>query len=123
LTADSGNDETTNRTMALSLNIRDLAILHAAYMPYIRHGGMFIPTNRTHTLGEEMFMLIALPGESVRLPVAGKVVWITPPGAQGNKAQGVGVQFRDDETGRRAKDRIEGLLASYGKTHQTTHTM
>ncbi len=111
------------RTTALSLNIKDLAILHAAYMPYIRHGGMFIPTNKPYRLGDEIFMLIALPGDAARLPVAGKVVWVTPPGAQGNKAHGVGVQFKEDDTGRQAKDRIEALLAGYGKANQPTHTM
>lgn len=111
------------RTTALSLNIKDLAILHAAYMPYIRQGGIFIPTNKPYRLGDEIFMLIALPGDSNKIPVAGKVVWITPPGAQGNKAHGVGVQFKDDESGHQAKENIEALLAGYGKASQPTHTM
>lgn len=111
------------RTTALSLNIKDLAILHAAYMPYIRHGGIFIPTNKPYGLGDEIFMLIALPGDATKFPVAGKVVWITPPGSQGNKAIGVGVQFKDDESGQLAKAKMETLLAGYAKASQPTHTM
>lgn len=114
---------TGTRSRALSLNIRDLAILHAAYMPYIKGGGIFIPTTKPYDLGDEIFMLIALPGDPSRLPVAGTVIWITPPGAQGNKASGVGVQFLDDETGKLARDRIEALLAGYGRANQPTHTM
>ncbi len=111
------------RTTALSLNIKDLAILHAAFMPYIRHGGIFIPTNKPYRLGDEIFMLIALPGDPTKLPVAGKVVWITPRGSQGNKAHGIGVQFKEDESGQLAKTKMEGLLAGYAKANQPTHTM
>ncbi|MBI1396911.1 MAG: pilus assembly protein PilZ [Betaproteobacteria bacterium] len=111
------------RTTALSLNIKDLSILHAAFMPYVKHGGIFIPTNKPYVLGDEIFMLIALPGDAAKIPVAGRVVWITPPGAQGNKAHGVGVQFKDDDSGRQARQKIEALLAGYGKANQPTHTM
>lgn len=115
--------EPAGRTTALSLNIKDLSILHAAYMPFVRFGGIFIPTNKPYRLGDEIFMLIALPGDATKLPVAGKVIWITPVGAQGNKAHGVGVQFKDDESGQTVKNRIEALLASQAKSNQPTHTM
>jgi len=111
------------RTSALSLNIKELAVLYAAYMPFLRGGGLFIPTNKTYRLGDEVFMFISLPGEETRLPAAGHVVWLTPPGAQGNKAPGIGVQFKDDETGRHARARIETLLAGFPKTTQPTHTL
>lgn len=111
------------RTTALSLNIKDLTILHAAYMGYVRGGGMFIPTNRPYKLGDEIFLLISLMGDASRIPVAGKVVWITPAGSQGSKVQGVGVQFKDDEGGKLARTRIEALLAGQGKSARPTHTM
>lgn len=111
------------RTTALSLNIKDLSVLHSAYMPYVKGGGIFIPTSKAYRLGDEIFMLIVLPGDAARLPVAGRVVWITPAGAQGNKMQGVGVQFKDDEGGQTVKNRIETLLASSGKSTLPTHTM
>ena len=64
-------------------------------MPFLKGGGIFIPTNRRYTLGDEVFLLLSLPEDKDRLPVAGKVVWITPPGSQGNRAAGIGVQFSD----------------------------
>lgn len=115
--------EHSPRTTALSLNIKDASVLHSAYMPYVKGGGIFIPTSKTYGLGDEIFMLIVLPGDTARLPVAGKVIWVTPAGAQGNKMQGVGVQFRDDESGQTAKARIETLLAAQAKTNLPTHTM
>lgn len=45
-----------------------------------------------------------------KLPIAGTVVWITPPGAQNSKAQGIGVHFKSDESGVEAKRKIEALL-------------
>lgn len=111
------------RTTALSLNIKELAILHAAYMGFAKGGGMFIPTTKPYKVGDEIFMLISLMSDPNKIPVAGTVVWVTPAGAQGNKVQGVGVQFKDDEGGQQARVRIEALLAAHSKSTRPTHTM
>ena len=72
----------------LSLNIKDKAVLYAAYMPFIKEGGLFIPTAKHYDLGDEVFMLLSLMDEKEKIPVAGKIIWITPKGAQGNRAAG-----------------------------------
>jgi type IV pilus assembly protein PilZ len=54
--------------------------------------------------------------------VAGQVVWITPPNCQGNKAQGIGVQFSEDESGQAAKRRIESILGGVLQSTRSTHT-
>lgn len=105
----------------LSLTIKDKSVLYAAYMPFIRNGGMFIPTQKPYQMGDEVFMLLKLLDEPEKVPVAGKVVWITPKGAQGNKVAGVGVQFSGDDT--LARDKIETLLAGAVKSDRPTHTM
>lgn len=104
----------------LSLTIKDKAVLYAAYMPFLRDGGLFIPTAKTYQLGDEVFMLLKLMDEAEKIPVAGKVVWITPKGAQGNKVAGVGVQFTGDS---QARDKIETLLAGALKSTRPTHTL
>ena len=48
------------RPGVLSLNIREKAALYAAYMPFLKGGGIFIPTSRQYALGEEVFMLLSL---------------------------------------------------------------
>lgn len=68
----------------LSLTIKDRTVLYAAYMPFLRNGGLFIPTNKRFTLGEEVFVLLALMDEAEKIPITGTVVWVTPKGAQGN---------------------------------------
>ena len=106
----------------LSLTIRDKSALYAAYMPFIKGGGLFIPTKKSYQLGEEVFMLLTLMDETEKIPVAGKIVWITPPGAQGNRAAGIGVQFSDQDDGV-ARNKIEGYLAGALQSDRPTHTM
>jgi type IV pilus assembly protein PilZ len=100
-----------SRPGALSLNIREKSILYAAYMPFLKRCGIFNPTTKHCRLGDEIFMLIALMGDANKIPAAGKVVWITPAGSHGSKAQGIGVQFSDDEVGPTARIKIESSCA------------
>ena len=106
----------------LSLSIKDKASLYAAYMPYVVNGGLFIPTTKKYSLGDEVFMLLTLMDDSERLPVAGKIIWITPQGAQGNRSAGVGVQFSPQDKGA-TRNKIETHLAGAMKSDRITHTM
>ncbi|ALI09044.1 MULTISPECIES: PilZ domain-containing protein [Pseudomonas] len=109
------------RNGILSLTIKDKSVLYAAYMPFIKNGGLFIPTNKHYRLGDEVFMLLSLMDEAEKIPVAGKVIWLTPKGAQGNRAAGVGVQFNDGDNS--ARNQIETHLAGSLKSDRPTHTM
>src|ERR1700674_5048893 len=114
---------TVSRPGVLSLNIREKAALYAAYMPFLKGGGIFIPTNRAYQLGEEVFMLLSLMDDPQRIAVQGRVVWITPEGVQGNRTQGIGVQFTQDETGGSARATLAKLLAESLASNRPTHTM
>lgn len=109
------------RNGILSLTIRDKSVLYAAYMPFIANGGLFIPTNKNYNLGDEVFMLLSLMDEPEKIPVAGKVIWITPRGAQGNRASGIGVQFSGEDD--IANKKIENYLAGSLESDRPTHTM
>lgn len=106
----------------LSLTIRDKSALYAAYMPFIKNGGLFIPTNKAYNLGDEVFMLLTLMDEKEKMPIAGQVVWITPKGAQGNRTAGIGVQFSALDKGQ-TRNKIENHLAAALKSERQTHTM
>jgi type IV pilus assembly protein PilZ len=109
------------RNGILSLAIKDKAALYAAYMPFVRNGGLFIRTKKDYQLGDEVFMLLNLMEEAEKIPVAGTVVWITPKGAQGSRVAGIGVQFNDQDDIARAK--IETYLAGSLQSDRHTHTM
>jgi type IV pilus assembly protein PilZ len=106
----------------LSLSIKDKVSLYAAYMPYVQNGGLFIPTNKSYSLGDDVFMLLSLMDDGERLPVAGKIIWMTPKGAQGNRAHGIGVQFSQQDKGA-TRGKIETHLAGALKSDRITHTM
>src|SRR5712672_2635756 len=109
----------------LTLTIKDKSALYLAYMPFVRNGGLFIPTNSNYRLGDEVFMLLNLMGEDEKLPVAGRVIWVTPKGAQGNQGKrtaGIGVQFSEQDRGQTQK-KIETYLAGALSGDKATHTM
>ena len=107
----------------LSLVVKDKPSLYSAYMPFVKNGGVFVPTPKRYFLGDEVFLLLTLPDSSERLPIAGKVVWVTPTGAQGNRTAGIGVQFPEGADGDAVKNRIETLLAGQVNAEKPTHTM
>ncbi len=120
----TANDVTGQvRPGVLSLSIKEKSALFAAYMPFVKGGGLFIPTTKSYKMGEEVFMLLTLMEDPVKLPVSGKVVWVTPTGAHGSRTQGVGVQFAFNESGKAAQHKIEGLLGGSLKSVRPTHTM
>jgi len=114
--------EAPARQGILSLSIKDKNALYAAYMPYVINGGLFIPTNREYKMGEEVFMLLSLMEETERIPIAGKIIWKTPPGSEGYRATGIGVQFSDQDGGG-ARNKIENYLAGALESARSTHTM
>jgi len=109
------------RNGILSLTIKDKAVLYAAFMPFVKNGGLFIPTNKKYKLGAEVFILLSLMEELEKLPIAGKVVWITPKGAQGSRAAGIGIQFNnEDDT---VLKKIETYLAGALESDRPTYTL
>lgn len=121
--SEDGKRPVGGRAGMLSLAIKERTALYAAYMPYIKGGGLFIPTNRPYQMGDQVYMLITLMEDTTKMPISGKVVWITPGGAQGNRQQGIGVQFDDNEGGSMVRQKIEGVLGNAMKSTRNTHTM
>lgn len=116
--------QTLSRPGVLSLTIKEKSALYAAYMPYLKGGGLFIPTPKSYHLGDEVFLLVSLMDDQSKFQVVGQIVWITPAGAQGGKSQGIGVQFGDNDNGIALRNRIETLLGGAAmKSTRQTHTM
>lgn len=110
------------RQSILNLTIKNTTALYAAFMPFLKNGGLFIPTNKRYELGDEVFILLTLMDEPERIPIAGRVVWINPSGAEGDRAVGVGIQFSEQDGGR-ARRRIEDYLVGQLASERPTHTM
>ena len=106
----------------LSLSIKDKTALYQSYMPFLKNGGLFVPKKKQYAIGDEVFILLTLMEDNDRVPVAGKVVWVTPVGSQGNRMAGIGVQFGDGSDAESARTKIETYIAGM-PVDRPTHTM
>lgn len=112
-----------SRPSVIQLVFRERGALYAAYIPMLIDGGLFVPTTREYRLGDDIYLLLSLPDDPQRYPVAGKVAWITPANASGGRTQGVGVRFPSDEKTRVLRQRIEELLGTALQSAKPTQTI
>jgi type IV pilus assembly protein PilZ len=111
------------RPSVIQLSIKEKAALYAAYIPLFADGGVFIPTAREYGLGDDVYVLLSLPEDMQRYPVAGKVAWVTPAKAAGGRTQGVGITFPKDEKSRALKLKIEEILGAHMASERPTQTI
>ena len=111
------------RPSVVQLAIKEKGALYAAYIPLFKEGGVFIPTARDYQLGADVYVLMTLPDDTQRYPIAGKVAWVTPSRAAGNRTQGVGVRFPNDEKSRLLKLKVEEILGAQLSSDRPTQTI
>ena len=111
------------RPSVIQLAIKEKAALYAAYIPLFADGGVFIPTTRDYKLGDDVYVLLSLPDDPQRYPVAGKVAWVTPARAAANRTQGVGVRFPSDDKSKLLKVKIEEILGGHLASERPTQTI
>ena len=115
-------NEKKKREAVISIAVKDKQALYMSYMPFIEGGGLFVPSKKEHSLGDEMFFLARIMDEPEPVKISGKVVWMTPKGALGNKPVGIGVQFIGDDAPK-VKDLIESKLGASLSLTRSTYTM
>ena len=98
----------------MQLAIKEKGALYAAYIPFFVEGGIFVPTQRDYKLGDDVYVLLTL---------AGRVAWVTPARAAGNRTQGVGIQFPKDDKSRLLKLKIEEILGTALGSERPTQTI
>lgn len=113
----------TPRPSVIQLAIKEKSALYAAYIPLFSEGGVFIPTAREYELGDDVYVLLSLPEDPQRYPVAGKVAWVTPAKAANNRTQGIGILFPKDEKSRALKLKIEEILGAHLASGRATQTI
>lgn len=119
----SASSSAASRPSIIQLAIKEKAALYAAYIPLFKEGGIFVPSTRDYQLGDDVYVLLTLPDDTQRYPVAGKVAWITPGRAAGNRIQGIGVRFPSDEKSRQLKTIIENMLGTLLASDRPTQTI
>ena len=119
----TNSQPSTPRPSVIQLAIKEKSALYAAYIPLFTQGGIFIPTSREYELGDDIYVLLSLPDDPQRYPLAGKVAWVTPPKAAHNRTQGVGILFPKDEKSRLLKLKIEEILGPQMAADRPTQTV
>ena len=121
--AATNNLKSRERSSVISIEIKDKQALYMSYMPYVKGGGLFVPVKKDdYELGDEMFLLVKIINEIDPVQISGRVVWINPSGALGNRPRGVGVQFIGD-TAKEVVNVIEDKLGTSLSLKRATYTM
>ena len=98
----------------VSVSIKDPLVLQHCYLPFLKRGGLFVPSERRYPLRQRLFLLLKLPaaadapGTMVAHGVTATVAWITPQQAQADQRMGFGLHFDAGEPN--LKQFIESLL-------------
>lgn len=111
------------KASVIQLNIKGITALYLSYIPIFTNGGLFIPTSKEYKLDDNVYVLVTLPSNPQRYAVTGKVGWITPPHSSGQRPQGVGVKFPDNEQCKQLRIQIEALLSNYVPHGRVPHTV
>ncbi len=121
--AGTGTGLASARHSVIQLTFREKGALYAAYVPLFLEGGLFVPSLKELRLGDDVYLLLTLPEDPQKYPVAGRVAWITPANASGGRTQGVGVRFPNDEKSKLLKIKIEAILGVQISSSKPTQTV
>ena len=111
------------RPSVLQLALKEKGALYAAYISLFAEGGIFVATPREFRLGDDVYVLLTLPDDPHRHPIAGQVAWVNPPRSAGRRPQGVGVAFPPEDASRLLKIKIEQILGTALGSSRPTHTL
>lgn len=77
----------------LKLSLNDVAALHSSYMPFVRGGAIFVPTESAeYKFGDEIIVSMHLKSTDKKLAIPGRVMWIAPESCE-RGTEGLGIQF------------------------------
>ncbi|MFZ2315044.1 MAG: PilZ domain-containing protein [Gammaproteobacteria bacterium] len=93
----------------INYTMQDILELNLSYIPFVNHGGLFVPTPQQYSLGDLLWVELHFPDGKGELKIEGKVVWISPHHALHHVLPGVGIQFIG-ENASAVRTQIESML-------------
>lgn len=102
-------DTTPQETVTLSMAVGDKPALHACYMPFIKDGGVFVPSTNHFQLHQQVLLHLRLVEDGKKLQIPARVVWISPGIGRHSTSPGVGLQFTGEHR-HRVKQYLENIL-------------
>ena len=116
------NNSNLIRGGIINLSLVEVDELYSCYMPFIKNSGLFVPTSKKFAMGDDVFVLLQLMSEPDKIPIAGKVVWISPSRSSWYRRQGVGVQFTKEDSDTLVT-KIEAYLADQVPGSRPSYTL
>jgi len=93
----------------IDIAIPDGQKLTQAWMPFVKNGGLFVPTPNKARLGDRLVLAVTLPDSAQPIRVLGQIVWLSHSCADNGRPAGWGIQFSERDNGR-TRRRIEESL-------------
>ena len=115
------SDETKPAAPKLTLSLANKAELYRAYMPFLKRGGLFVPTEQEMRMGDSVLLLVTVLDQGERFAIEGTVAWLTPRGASNKRRAGVGVHF--NEGSGNPKPKLEAFLGAALSADRPTETL
>ena len=106
----------------ITCDIKDAATLYKSYLPFVSGGALFVPSERSSSLGDDVFVAFTLPDSTERYPLNGKIVWINQK-ASASRPIGFAVQLGNDTNSLKLRHEVERLLAGQLDSEAHTFTM
>ncbi len=107
----------------MQLQLKDKGILYSSYISFFEYGGLFVPTEDTFSLGDEVLLVLELASHPDKRFLRTHVGWINPARTSANRPKGIGLAFGADEICMQTKHLIEGELAGIIKNERPTYTL
>ncbi|MDO4640304.1 MAG: PilZ domain-containing protein [Neisseria sp.] len=107
----------------MSLQLKDKALLYNSYMPFLEFGGVFVPSEDTFKLGDEVLLSIELGENGDRKFLRTQVAWINPARTSANRPKGIGLAFNSDEVSIAVRNSIESTLGNVLRSERPTYTL
>lgn len=109
----------------LQLRLENKPAIYSSYMSFLEYGGVFLPTDDSFTMAEEVLLVLELvgPGRTDKLFIKANVCWINANPSASGRPKGVGLAFGSDESGLKAKAIFEAILSGLLNNERATYTL
>lgn len=107
----------------VKLALTDRTSLYNSYMSFLTNGGIFIATDDTFAIGDEVLLLLEIGEASDRFPLKTTVCWINPLRGSSTRPRGVGLAFDNSDAAKQASHLIENSLAGLLDLPRATYTI
>jgi len=81
----------------ITATIANLEQLKSAYLPFLVNGGVLVPSEADHEIGNDVLVELNLFCCNEPLDFSGKIVWTSPSNMHTEAMLGTGIEFSDEQ--------------------------